>query len=76
MQLLDVLKKGQEIQNPAFWKRVQNYVNLVSIISPTIILLFPDMAPFFSIEKLAIISTTVAGINGYLTVATTGKIGL
>lgn len=80
--ILRALKAGEELKDPAKWKNVQNSMNVLAIIGTAVITVlrtwFPDL--MVSDEELVVYSTIGANIlllaNGYLTTATTKKIGV
>ncbi len=77
MKAIDVLKAGQSLEDPANWKRVQQYSTAVLFAAG----LVAEFAPLpFSSGQLNALSygcgVLIYFINAYLTVATTTKIGI
>ena len=80
--VLRALKAGEELKDPAKWKNVQNTMNTLAIIITAVVtvlrLQWPDL--MVSDEELIAYSTIGANAlliaNGYLTTATTKKIGV
>jgi hypothetical protein len=80
--VLRALKAGEALKDPAKWKNIQNSMNALAIIGTSVVTVlrvwFPDL--MVSDEELIAYSTIVANIllvaNGYLTTATTKKIGV
>ena len=79
--LLEALKKGQEIKDPTTWKKGQNLINACAAIITAIVAIlrwqFPEiMVSDEQIVELASIAALVLSfINGYITTASTTKIG-
>lgn len=76
MKIIDALKKGQALAKPAFWKQMQNILNLVGGIAPLLIMFNPGLEHYLNAEVVAAAYVALGSINAYLTVATTEKIGL
>jgi len=76
MRLFEVLKKGEVLQEAKTWKRIQGWLNLVLIISPALVLVFPQIENLLSVSAISTLIGVAGGINVYLTTATTNKIGL
>lgn len=80
--LFKALQAGQELKNPEKWKKGQNLINLVSALLAGIIAaarlagLDIPMTDEQLIEVATIVAGVLALINGYLTTATTQKIGV
>lgn len=78
-ELYAALKAGQELQNPAKWKKGQELTNLVGAVLAGIITLlrwkFPDIfiPDGFTEYAAEVIGTMLVMINLYLTRATTTK---
>ena len=64
------------VEYPAALKRVQNFVNLIASFTPILVLAFPRLHEFLTPEVFAGITTALGGLNIYITVASTDKIGL
>ena len=76
MNFLNVLQKGNAVSNPSTYKIAQNRINLLSAIAPIITLVIPSTARYLTPELFIALTTALAGINTYLTTASTDKIGL
>jgi uncharacterized membrane protein len=83
LRVLPALNAGQELKNVAGWKNVQATANaLVAVLGLVVALvqmIWPEVVYFTEEQILAAagwIATGLAGLNGYLTVATTKKIGV
>jgi len=82
MPLMSALAAGQELKDPAKWKRGQNLVNSVALIITGIVAIIRYNWPEFMatdeqiIEWASIGAAILAAINGYITTATTKKIGV
>ena len=76
MKFFEVLEKGKVLEEAATWKRVQGWLNLILIISPALVLIFPQIANLLSVSAISTLIGVAGGINAYLTTATTDKIGL
>lgn len=78
-EVYTALKAGQELQNPAKWKKGQELTNLVGAVLAGIITLlrwkFPDILipDGFTQYAAEIIGTILVMVNLYLTRATTTK---
>jgi len=76
MRFLTALKKGKTIRNPEFWKKIQNFINLVFGLSGVIAFKYPEIASQLTTENLAAITIGMSSINGYLSTITTDKVGV
>lgn len=82
MKAFSALKAGEQLANVGGWKNVQVTTNLIVILLGFVVavvrLKFPDvLVPDDQLLSLAMgIATILGAINGYLTVATTKKIGI
>ena len=76
MKLLDVLKKGQSLQNPEIWKSSMNVVNLCSACIPLIVVIIPQAQILIDTDALVKLYSALAAANVYFTTATTEKIGV
>lgn len=70
------LFKDKMLSRPETWKAIQNVINLLAGTTPVLMLLFPQYQQFLTPEFLAKLTMAVGAINGYLTTATTGKVGI
>lgn len=81
-KLIGALKAGEELDNPAKWKNKQLLANTIAIIILAIIngAQAVDIYIPLTEAQINLISEIVAGlivlINGYLTIATSKKVGL
>jgi len=81
MKILPAIKAGEELKNVIQWKNVQATGNALAVVLSLLIsviqLIWPDV--YFTADQLVAVAgwaaTGLAGINGYLTIATTKKIG-
>lgn len=76
MKIIDVLKKGQAVKDPAFWKGLQNVVTLCGSFIPVLAIFIPQLELWLNPETLVKIYAALGAMNVYLTTATTEKIGL
>lgn len=80
--ILSALKAGQEIKDPASWKKGQNLINALAVIITSVVAIIRYQVPDLPvtdaqiIEMASIAAGILALINGYITTATTTKIGL
>jgi hypothetical protein len=74
--MFSCLKKGQMVENPVFWKRVQFYISVIGILLPTLALFIPAFQLVIDKNVIGATLAAVATVNGYLIPATTDKIGL
>jgi hypothetical protein len=80
-RLLPALNAGKELQNVKGWKNVQATSNGLAVILGLVVALiqlkWPDVYVTDAqlLELVTWLATGMAGVNGYLTVATTKKIG-
>jgi len=78
-EIYSALKAGQELKNPAKWKKGQELTNLVGVVIAGVITLlrwkFPDIfiPDGFTEYAAEAIGTILAMVNLYLTRATTTK---
>ena len=75
MKFIDVLKKDECLSNPKTYKRLQDVVNLLVGNIPIIILIFPSITSFLTVENLMSIGSGLAAFNVYFTNATSDKVG-
>ena len=76
--IIEALYAGKELKNPAAWKQYGLLVNVFGVILTSLIGLVPELN-VLDVDKQSIVEgfATLAFIaNGYLTVATTKKIGI
>lgn len=76
MNIFNVLKKGHVLAKPAFWKQMQNILNLVGGIAPLLIMFNPGLEHYLNAEVVAAAYVALGSVNAYLTVSTTDKLGL
>mgnify|MGYP001313746857 CR=1 FL=1 len=74
--MINVLKTGQALENPVFWKKAQNILNFISGSVPFILLFFPSAKQYLTPDNIAAVSGFLGAANVYFTVATTEKIGV
>ena len=75
MKFIDVLKKGECLSNPKLYKRLQDVINLLVGNIPIILLMFPSMNSFLTVENLMSLGSGLAAFNVYFTNATSEKVG-
>ena len=79
--LLNALKAGQELKDPAKWKKGQNLINGCAIVITGIVAVirwqFPDVliSDDMIIELASIAALVLAFANRFITTASTKKIG-
>lgn len=76
MYLLQVLKVGNALQNPAFYKKLQMLITLLGTLCPVIVIIFPSMNTILTPELNGKLSIAIGGINAYFIPATSEKIGI
>ncbi len=82
LKLIKALQAGQELKDPAKWKKGQNLTNAVAAVLAGLIavLKFGGIEIPVTDEQLVEMSSIVAAIlavvNGYITTASTQKIGV
>jgi len=76
MKIFDVLKIGNSLSDPSWWKKVQSFINLISGTAPLIIITVPITKNLLTVDNILALSSSVAALNVYFTVATSKKIGL
>lgn len=80
--LLAALRAGQEISDPAAWKKGQNLINACAAIITALVAIIRYNWPEVMVsdeqilEWAALAAAALAAINGYITTATTKKIGV
>jgi hypothetical protein len=75
-KLLAVLKTGNAVENPEFWKKVQLYVTVAGSFVPILAVFVPFFQVIIDKDVIAHTLSAVAAVNVYLTMATTTKIGI
>lgn len=73
---IDVLKVGNVVENPKLWKRLQQTINYISGITPFLILFFPSLKDYLTVDNITTISGFIAASNIYFTASTSSKIGM
>jgi hypothetical protein len=76
MKFIDALAKGECLKDPAFWKGIQNKLNVVAGFVPLIGLCIPSLREYVTVENIEILGAGVAALNVYFTNATSTKVGL
>ena len=74
--LFTVLKKGNCVDNPEFWKNIQSLVNLVGGLSAFIVILFPQAREYLTVENLGAVGGAISALNVYFTTSTSEKVGI
>jgi len=76
--VIEALYAGKELKNPGAWKQYGLLVNVFGVIITSLIGLVPELN-VLDVDKQNIVegfATLAFVINGYLTTATTKKIGI
>jgi hypothetical protein len=73
--ILAPLQKGVMLQNPAAWKNLQNFIQLLAGALPLVVFFVPAAQVLIDTGMLAKAYAGVGAISIYLTTATTDKIG-
>lgn len=82
IKLFKALKAGQQLKDPQKWKKGQNLVNsCVAVVALAVTVLKMSLPDFLvTDEQVVEIATIIAGVlalvNGYITTASTKKIGV
>ena len=76
MDALKILEKGQVLENPAPWKRAQNWINILSSIAGIVGIFVPPVHALLSPDIIEGAVAVVGAANAWLTTATTDKIGV
>jgi hypothetical protein len=76
MKIIEVLRAGQSLENPAFWKHVQIKLALFAGFLPLFITAFPSLQTVIDNDIVAKLDGGITAVIVYLTVATTDKIGV
>jgi hypothetical protein len=76
MDALKVIEKGQVLENPAPWKRAQNWMNILSSVAAIVGIFVPPVHSLMSPDIVAGAAAVVGTVNAWLTTATTDKIGV
>jgi hypothetical protein len=75
-KVFGVLKAGNTVENPEFWKKVQLYVTIAGSFVPVLAVFVPVFQVIIDKDVIAHTLSAVAAVNVYLTMATTTKIGI
>ena len=73
---LKVLKQGERLSRPEFWKAFQNFCNLLLVWIPLVVMFFPSMQKLLDGDVLGKLIIAAGAMNTYLTTATSTKVGL
>ncbi|CAB4132022.1 hypothetical protein UFOVP136_13 [uncultured Caudovirales phage] len=76
MTIIDALKTGKMLGNPAFWKRCQIQLALVAGFLPLAVTAFPSLQTIIDHALVSKIDGSITAVIVYLTVATTDKLGV
>ncbi len=82
LSLIKALKAGHELSNPAIWKKGQNLTNSVAAVIAGLIAVFKifgieiPVTDEQMVEIASIIAAILALINGYITTASSKKVGV
>ena len=80
-EAMKALKAGEELKDAKGWKNVQNTANVLGIVLASAAVVLRTWWPEFSLDDDQLIALSAVGanvlflINGYLTTATTKKLG-
>lgn len=74
--MFESLKKGNCVQNPVFWKRVQSLLNFIFGCGGLLVLVFPSLQNVLTPEVLVALTSVITASNVYFTHSTTESIGL
>lgn len=70
------LLKNKQLSNAAFWKKLALLLGTLISVAPFLRAIFPSYASVLDPKLLLDAQSAAGAIAAYLTVATTGKIGL
>lgn len=76
LRIFTSLQKGKQLNNPEFWKHVNQTINFIALIAPGVMAVVPQYSMFLTKEFLTACLTLSAGASAYFNAATTQKIGL
>lgn len=76
MKFLEALKVGHSLEDPVFWKKAQNLLNLISGSSALIIIIVPSLKEYLTPDNMIAVGAALAALNAYFTSATSDKVGL
>lgn len=79
-QFFEALMAGKRLSNAAAWKNAQNAINLLAVIIGFAVSFLPEQFAFGESDITALATAAAiigaAIVNGYLTVATSKKVGI
>lgn len=73
---IEVLQKGRMLAEPGAWKNAQAISNVVAALGALAVLIWPQVADQIGPLVTGLSATAVAGLNVYLTLATSDKVGI
>lgn len=76
MKMINALKAGECLENPALWKKLQSLLNLISGCSGVLILAIPSLRDYLTPENMASVGSALAALNVYFTNATSSQVGI
>lgn len=76
MKFINVLKKGNCLKNPIFWKNIQSLINLVGGSATLICIIFPNLTEYLTEHNLIAFSSFIGAMNIYFTNATSTQVGI
>lgn len=76
MKFLTALNYGECLENPVFWKKIQNLINLVSGSSAFIVIIFPSLKEYLTPDNITAFAGAIGALNVYFTQATSAQVGL
>jgi hypothetical protein len=74
--LIKPLFKGECLKDPAFWKGMQNKVNVIGAVLPVAAVFFPGIQVYISADLILKVYSALGAFNLYFTNATSEKVGL
>lgn len=73
--MINALKLGETLENPRFWKKIQLYLIIFGVTLPGLGMIIPETQSLIDKGILGQTLSAVSVVIGYLTVATTTKLG-
>lgn len=73
---LEVLQKGKSLSHPGGWKNAQALANFITALGALAAMFYPQAVQQVDALTGALAATAVAGVNVYLTLATSEKVGV
>ena len=76
MLIFNALKKGEVLENPVFYKKVQGGLTLFFGAVPLIGTFMPGVSEFFTPERMTACLGFITAVNVYFIPATSDKVGI